>query len=369
MRRCSSWFSGWLALCLLAWGAPVAAANSDLYSAAVVVESQSSSERARAASKGLRTVLVRISGVVDLEAEGDVAVALRNANQYIDQFHYKHVTDEYGHRVEQLVMSFTPVVIERLLLQANLPYWPTNRPPVLVWLVKDDPVEGRKLINERSDELVKGMFKGAAERGLQLKWPLLDLEDQLAIDADDVWTFEHETILEASERYRADTILVGRYTQTSQGQWWTSWQFFHRGDNQFYDLRLEDGMAAGAQALAPAADYLASRYSVVGDFGMNEGDPQMILQITNVKDFAAFKGALEYLRKVAVITSSQLLGVSGSSLLVAVELNGDTEQLKNALSLDSKLRPEPVQAAPGAPWMAAPSGTPTDPLRLQWGGR
>lgn len=369
MRQCSSWFGGWLALLLLVCAAPIAVASNDLYSAAVVVSSQSSSERARAASEGLRTVLVRVSGVVDLNVEGDVAAALKNANQYIDQFHYKHVTDEYGHRVEQLVMSFTPLVIERLLRQANLPYWPTNRPPVLVWLVKDDAVDGKKLVNERSDELVKGMFRGAAERGLQLKWPLLDLEDQLAISAEDVWTFEHEAILQASERYRADTILVGRYTQTSQGQWWTSWQFFHRGDNQFYDLRLDDGMAAGAQALGPAADYLASRYSVVGDFGTKEGDPQMILQITDVNDFAAFRGALEYLRKVAVITSSQLLGVSGRSLLVEVELNGDTEQFKNALSLDNKLRPEPVQTAPGAPWIAVPSGTATDPLRLQWIGR
>lgn len=369
MRRCSTWCSAWLALWLLAFTGPLLAANSDIYSAAVVVKSQSSAERARAASEGLRKVLVRASGVVDLRAEGDVAPILENASQYLDQFHYKHTVDEYGDRVEQLVMSFAPVVVERLLRQTKLPYWPTNRPKVLVWLVKDEAGGGRQLVNEPKDALVKGLLKGASDRGLELKWPLLDLDDQLAINAEDVWTFEQDAILEASERYRADTILVGRYTQTSQGKWWTSWQFFHRGDNQFYDLRLDDGMTAGTRAIDPVADYLASRYSVSGDAVVSEGEPQLTLQITDVDNFSDFRGALEYIRKVAMVTSAQLMAVSGSSLLVAVELNGDVTQFENAISLDRKLRPQPVETAPGAPWIAVPTGTATDPLRLEWIGR
>lgn len=348
------------------FAAPLVAEQNDIYSAAVTVKSQSASERARAASEGLRQVLVRASGVVDIESEGNVGKILSNASQYIDQFHYKSATDERGNQVDQLVMSFSPAVIERLLRQANLPLWPTNRPQVLVWLVKDDPIDGRRLVNERRDELVKGLHKGAAERGIQLKWPLLDLDDQLAISADDVWTFNQEAILDASERYRADTILVGRYTRTSAGQWWTSWQFFHRGDNQFYDLRLDSGVAAGMQAIDPVADYLARHYSI---FARGEGEPRLMLQITDVNNFGDYRGVLEYLRKVALIASVELLAVSGSSLVVAVEINGDVKQFENAISLDRKLRLKPVQAAPNAPWIAVPTGTANDPLRLQWIGR
>lgn len=366
MKQCSFWFSFCIALGMCLLTATTVAAPADMYKATVTVQSQSAAERARAASEGLRQVLVRVSGVVDLNAAGDVEQVLGNASGYIDQFQYKRGVDDYGDRVEQLVMSFSPKVIEGLLQQAGLPLWPTNRPSVLVWLVEDDPQGGRQLVNTAEDDVVKGLRKGAAMRGLQLKWPLLDLDDQLAISAEDVWTFEQEAIVEASERYRVDTVLVGRYTQTSGGQWWTSWQFFHRGDSEFYELRLADGIELGAQAIDPLADNLASRYSV---YPGGEGEPQMMVQISNVDSFGDYRGALEYLRQVAVVTSTELLAVTGSTLLVVVQLSGDTQQLENALSLDKKLRREAVATPPQAPWIAVPAGTPANPLRLEWTGR
>lgn len=365
MRQCSIWFSSWLVAWLLVFSAPSLAVPQDMYKATVVVQSQSAAERARAAREGLRQVLVRVAGVVDLEAHGNVEGVLADASGYIDQFHYKRATDEYGDQVEQLVMSFTPAVVERLIQQAGLPLWPTNRPRVLVWLAQDDAQAGRQLVNE-SSEVVAGLRKGASLRGLTLKWPLLDLDDQLAIDAEDVWTFEQDAILEASERYRVDTVLVGRYTQTSQGQWWTSWQFFHRGDSQFYELRVDDGVAAGVQAIAPLADYLARRYSV---YTGGEGEPRLMVQISSVDDFGDYRGALEYLRQLAVVSAMELLSVKGNRLMVAVQLAGDVPQLENALSLDRKLRREADPAAPEFPWTAIPAGSPSNPLRLEWIGR
>lgn len=351
---------------LLVLASPLWALSDGMYSASVKVQSQSVSERNRAAQEGLRQVLVRASGITDLEQSKELPRVLANASRYMDQFQYQNNVDEYGDRVEQLMMSFTPAVIERVLQQAQLPLWPTNRPNVLVWLVADDADSGRRLVNDSEDEVVKGLLKGAAERGLRLKWPLLDLEDQLAIAADDVWTFEQDKILEASERYKVDTVLVGRYTQTSKGEWWTSWQFFHRGEQRFYDLRVEEGAAAGQQAMAPVADYLAGLYSV---FYGAEGQPQLQIQISQIKDFAAFRGALNYLQQVAVVTSYQLLAVTGSTLLLSAQLNGDVQQLENAMSLDNKLRLEVVEhPAADAPWIAVPSGTASNPLQLKWIG-
>lgn len=367
MKRCSVWFGPWLALWLLALTPPLSAGEQNLYSAAVPVSSQSVPARARAASEGLAKVLVRASGVTDItSASSNVQQILSNASQYVDRFHYEQIPDGYGGVSEQLVMSFTPAVIERLLQQAGLPLWPVNRPEVLVWLVVDSPEEGRRLTNDPSTQVARGLLKGAAERGLQLKWPLLDLDDQLAINANDVWSFEESVIMEASERYQVDTILVGRYTQTSAGQWWTSWQYFHRGDNQFYDLRLEDGVLAGERALAPIADYLADRYSV---FTNTKGEPRMMIQISAVEDFSDYRGVLDYLRQLALVTSSRLVSVNGSTLLMAVQLSGDEQKLRNALSLDKKLRLEAEPSVSSSPWTAVPSGTESNPLRLEWIGR
>lgn len=344
---------------------PVFAQTDRYYSASVPVASQSARERERAAGVGLREVLVRISGVEDLDQYPDAVSALSRASSHLEQYSYERVRGATGRMTEHLVMTFSPAAVERILRSAGLPYWPVQRPDALVWLVEDDITEGKRLVNDTGSPILQGLFSASQKRGLPLLLPLLDLEDQLAISAEQVWNLDQETVLAASERYNADTVLIGRYSRTSTGQWWTSWQFFHRGDGRNFDLRGEDGVVVGQQALAPLANYLAGLYALKAN---PESASRLYVQVSPVNDFGNYRKTLDYLHKLPVVTSYSLLAVTGESLLFSFELNGTFDQLKNALSLDGKMRPQ-YSGDPNAPWLALPGGSADQPWRLEWIGR
>lgn len=338
----------------------------DLYRAAVKVGSQTAAERARAASDGLRQVLVRVSGTQDIHQSPEVLNSLSKATSYMDQFHYESVTDKFGNAGERLVMAFSPAVVERILRDASLPFWPVNRPDVLVWLVEDKANAGKTLLNEAPSEVLAALQSAARERGVPLALPLLDLDDQLAINAEQVWTLNEDAILNASERYNADTVLVGRVTETSTGEWWATWQFFHRGQDRVFDVRADTAVQLGKQAIGPLADYLSGLYSIVPNA---ESAPQVAVQISQVGDFKAYRGVFDYFDQLAFLTSYNLVSVVGNNLLFYMQVNGTMDQLNNALLVDGKIQPEATQASPQAPWIAVPRGTLDNPLRFEWTSR
>lgn len=354
-------FPGLVLLCFLLVSQPLIAL--DFYHARVPVADQTAKERSRAAAKGLREVLIRISGSRDVAQASGVGQALSDATSYMDQFQYARERDEWGGVQEYLEMTFAPSVIEQLLRRAQVPFWPVNRPSALVWLVVDDAESGKQLINDRQSPVVQAVVQAAESRGVPLAFPLLDLEDQLALSAEDVWTMNEDAVLNASERYGTDTVLVGRYTQTSSGLWWSTWQFFHRGQGHMYDVRAEVPEEMAQQAIDPLADYLAGLYAVTSSA---EGRAEVMMQIDGVRDFAGYRGALSYLQNLAVLSGTELLVVNGELLTVRAGLGGTLEQFRNALSLDGKLHTVATQVSPSAPWISVAEGTPANPLRLRW---
>lgn len=350
---------------LLSYGANSYADTSSYFSASVPVSSQSTSERNRAAAQGLREVLVRMSGVTQLDDYPATQEVLSNASRHIQQFQYELVRGGDGRRVEHLVMSFSPAVIERIIKETGLPYWPANRPSTLVWLVEDDATEGKRLINDPNGPVMQGLSAAAKQRGVPLLLPLLDLDDQLAISAEQVWSFDEEAILSASERYVADTILVGRYARSFSGEWWTTWQYFQQGGSRLYEYRGADAALVGQQALAPLADELASRYALDSKA---ESAAQLYIQISPVNEFGTYRKALDYLRTLAVVSSYDLLAITDDTVLLTLRLSGSQSQFLNALSLDNKLRAR-APAVESTPWMAEAAGGPDKPLQLQWIGR
>lgn len=353
-----------LAVLLSAMSASALAQHLKFFTASVPVKAQSTSERERAAELGLRQVMVRMSGVTQLDEYPELPAALKRASRSIEQYHYEQVKDRDGVSQEHLVMTFSPTAVETALNQAGLPFWPVNRPSILLWLVEDDVTEGKNLINDTSAPVVQGLLEAAQQRGLPLRFPLLDLEDQLVISAEQVWNLDEEAILAAASRYGADTVLLGRYTRTFSGQWWTTWQFFHKGESRLYDLRHEDAVTVGQQALTPLADYLAEFYALKSSPNL-EGAAHLYVQVRPIANFGAYRQVLDYLDRLAVVTTLGVAAVNQDSLLLSMQLNGDWDQLLKAISLDNKLRARAAHTA--EPWIA--TGGTEQPLQLEWIGR
>lgn len=364
-----------LGLCcvILAFIAPAQslAAAEDLFRVAVPVASQNSSERAKAAALGLRQVLIRMAGSPEVVDSDVVRQAYSAAQSYIEQFHYEPYAPPPGEMTEPeaaevLVMTFSRQVIERLLREANQPYWPPNRPSVFVWLVQD-LVDGRVLINNRESEAIAGLVAGARDRGLRIRLPLLDLEDQLTLPAEQVWRLDEEAILRASERYDADTLLIGRYSQTSRGEWLSTWQFLHRGADREYDLRADSAYQLGRRAIGPLANYLARLYAISPH---DQEQPQLVINLSGIEDFGQYRQALDYLQGLAMVADVNVKAVRGDTLLLYLQVDSDMGAFRNILDLDRKVQPAAdTSANPAPPWLQSSHGTPEQPLNYVWAVR
>lgn len=353
------------------------------YGAAVAVESQSNNERARAAKEGFMEVMLRISGSEEALLNSVVMSHASQALRYVEQYQYKPIQDEalltQGLRLNA-VMKFSPAIIEKVLLEAQLPFW-SNRPTTLVWLAVDDPVDGRTLVNKQNGgEIIASLEKAAGLRGLPLTYPLLDLDDRLAMPVDNVWEINEEAILAASERYDADVILVGRYTQTSKGELWSIWHYFHDGASRSYDSRismseeeLENPSAAlnqealfdrlGVEALYPLADFLADRYAIRSHA---EAGGRLVVQVGGIGDFSRYRQSLNYFEGLAAVSSVLIAGVRQDTLLLYLESEADIDKFLKMVALDGKLRDQNDSLEVSPSWQPIQRGTLENPLRFIW---
>lgn len=346
------------------------------YQATVPVRSQSKTDRQYAAQKGLQEVLVRMNGSESVLQNAQVKAAVRRAQSYIEQFQYRQIKEEAlvskGYK-QEMQLTFSPELIERLLLrQAQVRYWPTNRPQILVWLVEDNAQAGRQMLNRavedpdgKGNPIVKALDKAALERGLPIEYPLLDLDDQLAITADKLWRMDEDSILAASQRYDAAVILLGRFSRTSKGEIWSTWQFHHAGKNQVWDSRASEIDKLAWEALSPLTDFLAERYAIVPS-GQNA--PDLVLQLSGINTFKDYRQALDYLNGLAMISDVSLLEVQTGEMLLALHSEASLNKFKTAVQLDRKIKPSFQQSELPA-WQQLPEGTMENPVRFSWQSR
>ncbi|GAB3094924.1 DUF2066 domain-containing protein [Aestuariicella hydrocarbonica] len=344
----------------------------NLYQQRELVVGQGSSERLRAMSEALSTVLVRVSGQPAVLQSDQVKQALSSPEGYMEAYRYESgstTVERDGQQVPAttIVLNFSRAGVEGLLRQAQLPLWPANRPSVLVWVVKDDFNQGRRLVSLQDEGELSGAVKEAARRrGLPVVTPLLDLEDQVSIKPDDLWALNTDAIMQASERYKADAVLVGRYSQASSGQWLSAWTLFHKQKQQVFDRERAEEAALLTDALDATSDYLADIYSINTN-GARAGT--VVMEIDQIQDFSEYVKTLSYLTDLDMVRQLDLLAVDGAKLQLMLKMDGDVALLANALELDNRLvtvAPKTGRDTVSLPASLEPQGSLANPLRYRW---
>lgn len=362
--------SALVSLGLLWAGAANAELVRQMHTQVVLVANQSTETRSAAASEALGQVLVRMSGSAEVLTVPAIERILQQPKAYLESFHYEasgELIDYQGQPVQasRLILKFSGSALEKALRDARQPVWPANRPSTLIWLVSQT-ADGAQIISPAEDEIVdRSLTLAAADAGLPLALPLLDLQDQMSISAADLWRFDQDVIRTASRRYAVDAVLVGRYSETSSGRWLGSWLFEHKGKQQLFDTDSESLETAISSGLQQVAAYLAGLYGVVAnDMPANA----LVAKIDGVKDFGSYVQVLDYLNKLAIVGHVGLLALEGDQLTVSLFVEGEDGVLMDTLALDRKLnyiKDLSVQEQP-----AYRIGSINHPLRFEWlGGR
>ncbi|AZF27906.1 DUF2066 domain-containing protein [Pseudomonas sp. R2-60-08W] len=346
MRLCKFFFVGCLSLVSLASHAETL---NGLYQVLEPVSSQSPQERDQATQRAVQTLVIRLTGDAKAAEGPGLAAVRKDPQQIISQYGYD------AGPPESLQVDFDPVSTDRALRDAGLAIWGSNRPSILGWWLNDS-TEGSSLVGD-GQAVAQALRRAAQHRGLPLRLPLGDLDEQVVATAPNLESADATPLRAASERYGADALLAVHARQEGN-QWQAKWRLW-LGD------KTEQGSVQGADTGAVAdAVLLAVSQKLAPRFAVKPGvSAEQLLEVQgmNLERYAVLGRLLEPF-------GGQPQRVDGTRIVYRV--NGSADQLRTQLSL-AKLQEVPAgeasapqPPADGAQPAAAPE--PQAQLRFRW---
>ncbi|MFD1218160.1 DUF2066 domain-containing protein [Microbulbifer celer] len=353
-------FSVLILLALAAWQPVQARVIPDLYEVIEEVPSRGTTDRASASRRGLERVFVRVTGDQDIGSSPQLAPVLEKAQNYLQVYRYKTEDNQL-----YLHLAYDPRAVNDLVHQLKLPLWPANRPGTLVWIAVDTLQNGRDSLRQEDYPELFGLLDGiAAERGLPLDFPVMDLNDQRNMPLGSLWAQDEAAAQRAGVRYSSDATLMGRLLQTSGQRWQANWLLIHGGRSYAFDARGDSMEEVALRGVNEAANVLAERYAV--STGESDGVASAVLvEIAGIDSFSDYTRATQYLQELAQVSSAEVLAVSGDCLTVSLTTATPMASLRDALALNRNLK-HADEGPMDLTGYRAPLGSAQNPLRYTW---
>lgn len=309
-----------------------------LYEGEAVVADQSEEARAAALPQALAGVLVKLSGNADAPNHPGVREQLDAAQAMLQHYRYRSdiaVVDGQPVQRAVLVARFERSKVDALLAGAGIAFWPGPRPPLMLWLGIDDG-RGPRLVSEAQAQAVAALSTRAAAEGVGMIFPLLDLEDQAAVDVQAVWGENVAAIMAGSQRYASQSVLSGRLERAGGG-WRVNWVVIDGGEV----LRRWSDAGGDAQALlangaSQAVAALTQRYAGLAALG----EPgRYAVRIQGVRSGADYARAVAYLRSLNLVRGLEVRSAQGEALVLMLDLGAGVEALQRLAGFGQVLRP------------------------------
>ncbi len=331
----------WVALCIFSssYGLDVMG----LYTASVPIKSQQASLRAKAYEQALEQVLIKATGNLQVVGNPIIKQQLPKASNYVQQYGYQTVEDKTTMPPMPTLMlqvQFEPDAVQSLLDQAGVALWGNNRPLVVMWLALQD--DSQPTIVSNSDEgPVPELFKKLAEqRGIPLMLPMMDLTDINSVTMNDIIDDQAMPVMQASQRYGSDAILMGSLQQQGPQQWIGQWHLISQGQEFSWTTQGKDDVSVVTQAMDNLTNNLSTRYAVMQGTGQQS---QTNITVSNVSGLKQFAEVQAYLKKLAPVTSVNVMQMDPDAVTFSLDYEGTLDTLTQAVALDHKLLP--TQAA------------------------
>ncbi len=315
-----------LLVVLLGLGLPSLAAAVDvptLYTAEVPLDEEANNPRDDAYALALQEVLARVSGAELAQNTLAIDELFPDPAAYVIQF--RPGADD------TLWVSFDGEAVEQTLRDSGQLVWGADRPLTLVWLAvdwgqgsreiigADDPERsaGRGRSINRNKRLRERVLDIAEKRGLPLVFPLLDTTDLQGVTFSDIWGGFDERILDASQRYDAKSVLIGRIRRSPVRE---NWSYSFSGTERSWNGPPE-------AIVGQVADLLAAEFAVGG----NAPIETVTLGISGVQTVESYGELQKLLAGLSVIERFMIVEVIGDRLGYRVDVRGGADRLRRAL--------------------------------------
>lgn len=294
-----------------------------------------SSDQSKLQEAALRQVLVKVSGSRSITSKPEIKKILRNPTRLLSQSGFQvYRSTEYYYAL------FDQRKINHLLKSIQQPVWGTVRPTTLVWLA----VQGKTGRHIMSDSGVlqgsdRALIDQPRERGIALKFPIMDLEDR-SISTSSISGKFYNDIAKASKRYGEKLFVVAYMKQETSQKWKLSWTLVSVDSQSKQHKELVSKTVRGSRASVEIqmtnkiADYYASQYAVSENNG--EHFSQRVF-VKGISDYDKFSRLIASVKKLSSVSSFEITTISENEVVLDVKLKGGFASFENAMSLNRHL--------------------------------
>ncbi len=255
--------------CLLS---SVSLAQDEDYSVDIAVSNQSQSEYRSAVRIGLESLIGRLSGNRAVLQRPEVKEALGGADSFVEQYQYQPVNNptsvlrkpstpevkKSGEAPFTLHLLYSREALQELLDSGARPVaaQSTVEESTMVWLVFEKSGLSELVGGDVHTDIQDRINQYASALGLNLVFPLMDLQDYQALTIADIRGGFEDKIRVASARYDTESIVSGIITEQSSDLWLSSWKRFAGGGNRSFSntaLNIDSVLGAGVDWVAQTA--------------------------------------------------------------------------------------------------------------------
>jgi len=316
-----------------------AAEQVDIYTVEVPVKSQSQYFRNLAMREGLSEVLIRASGSEDVLTNDYIRTNLTKANAFVQQFAFHKSVENTKTNTQEypwtLRLVFQDTVIQKLLSDAGLPIWSSNRPVVLIWLAEENS-QGRSIVGLDSDT-AQVFLEESKRRAIPIQFPLMDSQDSSIVEFTDVWGRFSSPIQTASERYQSKVIVFGRIYPDG-GKLQTDWQMILENGRSGWRSEADSIEQASQQLFTELGRRLCDKYCLMAT---NIVGNELLLRVSDLNNLIAAASVEKYLMSLLPVRDINLVELSGNQALFKLRLVSREQAVLEAIALDSALSPLP----------------------------
>lgn len=342
-------FSGFLFVVLtvstMPVSSPLAEVVEDLYEATVPVGTRDTVARQTAIGHALGEVVIKVTGRRDSVGAAEVVEASKEPGRFVQQFQYLQGKPSATNLSGLLLRArFDPFLVEGLVRDSGLLVWGRQRPTLLAWVATDGQGGRQVLSSDGSDDAAAALIEVGRSRGIPVLLPLMDLEDQLLVEASELRAGYSEQVATASERYGAEAVLVARTGAVSASTWEGRFELMLADGGQAWTGQAPTREALLAASVNEAADRMARRYAGLSAMSGSSMVDLWVFGITGVADYAR---VLAYLESLDQVDELIVMGLDSERLSLRLRALGGGQNLRQVVQIGSVMDLLPTSADGG----------------------
>ncbi|MBE0367526.1 DUF2066 domain-containing protein [Pseudoalteromonas aurantia] len=319
-----------LFVCLFISAPILAIEVTDLYQSTLAVSDKTRATRVKASQQALMNVIKKLTGRYETVDHPSITRAKRSISDYMLKYEYLNLDDDDDEL--KIRIKFEANKVEDLVRTAQLPFWGNRRPMIAIWLAIEDDLQRDFVTQERYPQLGRLIYDTAAEWGVPVVVPLLDLQDRASVGIAEVWGNFSDPVEQASIRYNAERVITARmFKQPHSSRWQLEWRYT---DAELFESNqlVGDKQQVLIQMINDLSSVLVANYVI--DPAVSYATTSTIFTIDKLESFTHIERAKRQLKSISTVADVDIIYRSKDKVKFEVEHTSSLEDLIKAIKLE-----------------------------------